>query len=391
MIRVIFKILAILVFLATGQEVCGQVNHFSRWEDYSAFQEDYRLDTTRSEQFYIRIRNANFFKNNEYASEFRTGSSITGLFIRPSLDYYLSPRTVIRAGAHLLKYYGRDEIERASPVLTIHHILNDHVSLVFGTIYGTVNHGLKEPVFGFEKYLLDNYENGFQFLFDYDGFRGDIWLNWEQYIKEGDPFQEKFTIGASTCFDLYHTGSLSLEMPFQALLRHAGGQIDNTSLPSGTQGNFLQGLRLELKGNGDFVNRLVLEQSWLQFAEINPGGHISIPYGFANYSVFKMDTKLGEIGFGYWRSTDFKAPHGEGLFLPYSDYREGFYLAEREILAVKYQYFAPLNDYLDFILRFEPYYHFHSGRIDHSFSVFLLVNTDFFLAEAGRRGQKTAR
>jgi hypothetical protein len=384
-IRIGLNILIILLYFSVPGAVTGQIAHYSRWDEYSAFQEDYRMDTARSGQFYIKLRNANFFKNNEYASEFRAGSSLTGLFIRPSLDYYLGPRTMVRAGVHLLKYYGRDEIDRTSPVLTIHHILNDHVSMVFGTIYGTVNHGLKEPIFGFEKFLVDNYENGIQFLLDYSSFRGDIWLNWEQFIKEGDPFQEKFTLGVSTYFDLYQDGAIKLGIPFQGLIRHTGGQIDNTNLPAGTKSNWLQGLVMEIKGDGGFVNRLVLEQNWLQFVEINPGGNITVPYGFANYSIFKMETKLGDLSFGYWKASDFEAPHGEGLFLPHSDYLDNFYMADREVLSVKYQYYAPLNKFLDFILRFEPYYHFHSGRIDHSFSVFLVVDTDFFLAGSDRR------
>lgn len=358
----------------------GQVSHFSRWENYAAFQEDYRIDTSKTDQFIIRFRNTNFFKNNEYASEFRTGQSITGLFLQPVLDYYAGPRTRIRAGVHLLKYNGRDEIERSAPILTIHHAINSHISMVFGTIYGTVNHGLKEPMYGFEKYLLDNYENGMQLLMDYDGFTGDLWLNWEQFIKEGDPFQEKFTAGFNTYFDLLRNGSFSIGVPFQALFRHKGGQIDNTTIPAGTQSNLLQGIKVEWNPGEGGINRIIFEQNWLHFVEINPGRHIEIPYGYGNYSVLRVGVGLGEFSLGYWRAKDFDAPHGEGLFLPYSDIKEDFYMAEREVISIKYQYHHSINDFLDFVLRIEPYYHCHSGRIDHSFGVFLLVDKEFFLA-----------
>ena len=54
----------------------------------------------------------------------------------------------------------------------------------------------------------------------------------------------------------------------------------------------------------------------------------------------------------------------------------------REVLSIKYQYHYKINNFLDFVLRIEPYYHFHSGRLDHSMGILLLVDSDFFLAKA---------
>ena len=100
--------------------------------------------------------------------------------------------------------------------------------------------------------MIENYENGIQFLLDYPDLIGDIWLNWEQFIKEGDPFQEKFTAGLNMYFDLYKGPNFRLGLPFQALFRHQGGQIDNTSLPAGTQSNFIEGFRVQWIQNDNF-------------------------------------------------------------------------------------------------------------------------------------------
>ncbi len=353
-----------------------------RWGDYAAFQEDYRIDSTMYDQFYIRIQNANFFKNNEYANEFKIGSSLTGLFLEPSIDYYAGPKTRIRAGVHFLKYNGRDEIDRVAPVLTVQHALNEHINMIFGTIYGTANHGLKEPIFGFEKYLTENYENGVQFLLDYPDLIGDIWLNWEQFIKEGDPFQEKFTAGMNIYLDLYKGQRFRFGIPFQALFRHKGGQIDSFTLPGGTQSNFVQGFKMQWIQDSRFIKHLSLEQDWCQFLEINLGTNIKITEGFGNFSVFTLGTSIGEFSLGYWKSIDFFAPQGEGLFLSTSSYQPDFYMPEREVLSIKYQYQYKINNFLDFVLRIEPYYDFHSGRLDHSFSFLLLVDKSFFLAKA---------
>ncbi len=376
------KILIIPLILVFPVVLIAQSKEFLRWGDYAVFQEDYRIDSNLHDQFYIRFKNANFFKNNEYANEFKIGSSLTGLFLEPTIDYYASHKTRIRAGVHFLKYYGRDEIDRVAPVLTVQHALNENVNMIFGTIFGTANHGLKEPIFGFEKYLIENYENGIQFLLDYPDMIGDIWLNWEQFIKEGDPFQEKFTAGLNMYFDLYKGSQFRLGIPFQALFRHRGGQIDRTTLLAGTQSNFLQGIKMQWIGNDHFIKHLSFEQDWCQFLEINPGNHLQITEGYANYSIAKLGAGNWEFSVGYWKSRDFSAPHGEGLFLSQSAYQPDFYMPGREVLSIKYQYQYKINNFLDFVFRIEPYYHFHSGRIDHAFSVLLLVDKNFFLAKA---------
>ena len=360
----------------------AQSNKLLRWTDYDAFQEDYRIDSSKYDQFYIKIKNTNFFKNNEYANDFKIGSSLTGLFLQPTIDYYAGSKTRISAGVHLLKYNGRDDIDRSVPVLTVQHALNKNINMVFGTIFGTTNHGLKEPIFGFEKYLLENYENGMQFLFDYPAFIGDVWLNWEQFIKAGDPFQEKFTAGANMYFDLYKGSHFRMGIPFQALFRHKGGQIDTSTLPGGTKSNFLQGFKLQFLRGDHFFYDISFEQNWCQFLEINPGDHVDVIEGYGNYSVLTLRSNAGDFSLGYWKSTDFASPHGEELFLSTSNYQPDFYMPDREVLSIKYQYHYSINDFLDFVLRIEPYYHFHSGRLDHSFGVLLLVDKEFFLANA---------
>ena len=360
----------------------AQENLRMRWSEYAVFTEDYHIDSSLRDQFYIRIKNTNFFKNNEFANEFRIGSSLTGLFVEPTIDYYASDKTRIRAGVHFLKYNGRDNIERTVPILTVQHSLNKNIDLVFGTIYGTSNHMMKEPAFSFEKYLIDNYENGFQFLFDYPDIKGDLWLNWEQFIKEGDPFQEKFTAGLSMDFDLYKSDNFILGVPFQMFFRHRGGQIDSSDLPASTQSNFVQGIKMQWFYGDKFFYNLVIEQDFFQFLEVNPGGHITIPYGSGSYSIVTLGSRIGDFSLGYWKSTNYTSPHGEALFHSNSKYNPDFYMKDREVLSIKYQYHYKINYFLDFVLRVEPYYHFHSGRMDHTIGVSLLVDKDFFISRA---------
>ena len=79
------KILIIKLILVIPTILVAQSSNLLRWEDYAAFQEDYRIDPNKHDQFFIRIKNVNFFKNNEYANEFKIGFE----FNRPvSRTYY---------------------------------------------------------------------------------------------------------------------------------------------------------------------------------------------------------------------------------------------------------------------------------------------------------------
>jgi len=253
--------------------------------------------------------------------------------------------------------------------------------MIFGTLYGTTSHGLPEPVYDFEKYLTDNYENGIQFLWDYPVFRGDVWLNWEQFIKQGDPFQEKFTVGANTVVEAWNWGGLQISFPFGVLFRHTGGEIDSTNLPAGTQSNMILGFRTEYSFDSRFFRSAWFNQQWIEFFEVNPGGHITITNGRGNYFRTGIETRIGSFEAGYWMANNYISPHGMPMFQSVSQKDPLFYLPVRELLTLKYELHKPLTSFLDFAIRIEPYYHFYTGRMDHSWSIYLKLNERFFLGK----------
>jgi hypothetical protein len=358
------------------------------WTEYGAFQEFSKADSVIPGSLNLRLRSTGFFKNNEYQNDFITGYTLVGINFEPVLEYHADRKATFRGGAHLLKYSGRDEFDRILPVLSLQYDRSDHFSLIVGTLYGTAAHGLPEPVFDFENYLINNYENGLQMLFKYPGARGDVWLNWEKFLKKGDPFQEKFTMGINTLFRLAGTSHFQLTAPFSAIFRHQGGEIDDTNLPASTRLNLSEGLRAELLFGEGFFKSMWVSHLYFQFQEINPGWQVAVPYGSASYSRMGLETKIGSLESGYWSSHDFISPHGMPLFQSVSTEDPGFFLSYREMLVVKYQYQANLTDYLRLAIRIEPYYLFDTRRIDHSWSVYLIMDEGLFLARTNhKRGE----
>lgn len=344
------------------------------WPEYGAFQEFSKNDSATAGSFSIRLRSTGFFKNNEYQNDFVTGYTLVGINFEPVLEYHADARATLRGGAHFLKYSGRDNFDRILPVLSLQYDQSDHFRFIIGTLYGTASHGLPEPVFDFENYLINNYENGLQLLFKYPYFRGDIWLNWEQFLKKGDPFQEKFTTGINTLFRMAGSDHFRLTAPFSAIFRHQGGEIDDTNLPASTRMNLSEGLRAEVIFGNGFFKSLWASQLYFQFQEINPGWQVTVPYGNGSYSRIGLITGIGSLEAGYWSSHNFISPHGMPLFQSVSQKDPEFYQPYREMLVLKYQYETNLTGYLRLAIRIEPYYHFDTRRIDHSWGVYLIFN-----------------
>ena len=354
------------------------------WPEYSAFQIPPRQESILEKSLNFRLRSTGFFKNNEYSNPFVTGSSLVGIFFEPVLEYHPDAKTTIRAGAHLLKYHGRDQFDRKLPVLSLQFDATDHLSLIFGTINGTVNHGLIEPMQDFESYLINNYENGLQLLLNYPRIRSDIWLNWEQFLKPGDPFQEHFTVGANSSFMLLNTKKFQITAPFSAVFRHKGGEIDTSPLHVTTYLNMVQGIRLNRILLNSFFKSAAISQHLVEFVEINPGNQVETPYGHAFYSRISLDTKIGSLEAGYWKALDYFSPHGMPVFQSFSPKDSLFHQPNRELLVIKYQYELNLTGFLKFVFRFEPYYQFDTGKIDHSLGVYLILDDAFFITRVKR-------
>ncbi|MBT3244606.1 MAG: hypothetical protein HN352_15770 [Bacteroidetes bacterium] len=376
-----FRILitGLLTFCTCTISGYGQINEFRKWKHYALFQEDFSIDTLRKDQIFVHINNLNFLKNNEYKNDYIIGQTLVGMFLEPSVDYYPDKKTRIRAGVHLLKYHGRNSFDKIAPIISVQHHANEHIDLIVGTIQGAANHGLLEPIMSFEKNLINHNENGLQFLLSYPWIQADVWLNWEQFIKTDDPFQEKFTAGANAYIKIHEEDQWHFGLPVQLLFRHSGGQIDASNLPADTQNNSSFGLFLEWIPDLPYLKSVSLEHQLLLFQEVNPGVHKQIINGQGMYSLLDADTKYGQFQLGLWQGYNYFSPHGEPLFLSSSLISDDNYSAERSMLTIKYQYQKKLNDFLDIALRIEPYYHFNTRRMDHSWSVYLLLSKDFFL------------
>lgn len=339
------------------------------------------LCDTCDRELSLHIESISFFKNNEYFNAFTKGFTGFGFNLKPTLDYYFTKNTKVSAGVYLLKYDGIDNFTQAIPILTIQQRLTPNLDLVLGSIYGTLNHQLEEPLFRFDRYYQNNVENGFQLLYHSAKIKSDLWLNWEKFIFVNSPYQEEFVLGNTNQFLLLQTKRLSIELPFHLMGAHRGGQIDSSPNPAISIVNAMSGL--DIKYNIGAKQSLSFKPLLFLYRGLGlpETGVNSLPFSKGNglYLKIHYQNKNMHSVLGYWTSNKFISSRGEYLFLSISDFDEGFSQEKRQLLTSKTEMQFPISESIKLVIRAEAYFDLMSLNFAHSFGTYFIINESFFL------------
>jgi len=213
--------------------------------DNSPFYRYQQVDSSKNGNLYLSLSHLSFNKDNEYFNKIADGYTLFGNQLSPKLVYFPADNVRLEGGIYLQKDFGNNRYSEIAPVLSVKVKYHD-LAMVFGTLEGSLNHNLLEPLYDFEKIMLDRLENGLQLLVDKKRFDLDFWLNWENMLYRGDSTQEKVSGGLSIATELYRSDKLYLSIPFQLTAMHLGGQIDASPLPLTTKLNGGGGVKLEI-------------------------------------------------------------------------------------------------------------------------------------------------
>lgn len=361
---------------------CG-IAHFAYTQnDNSIFCRDHNIYASDSNKLYLDIENANLFKNNEYFNNIVEGYTLIGYFINPRLTYYPFSKARIEAGVHFLKYSGLDNYTSATPIFTFQYSIGRGIDILLGTLYGSLNHRLIEPLYRFEGYMEQNIENGLQLLVNKKHFTTDVWLNWEKYIFTGDPFQEEFTLGTSSEVLLTDKSKrIGFSLPLQTLVAHKGGQITSSGNETETLVNTVSGFRLDYRTGLLFPERIGLHGYYVVYKDLSPVKLQRYNDGDALYPNIFIENKNMYLMVGYWYAKEFIAPGGEPIFQSvsqtYTTYRE----QDKELLTAKLIYRTDLSRDISMGLRFEFYYDIIHNIRDFSYGFHMIFNRRFFLKD----------
>lgn len=324
-----------------------------------------------------------FFRNTEYFNDFIDGYTLPGFRIEPRLQL-LSGNTKISGGAYMLKFGGRDNgFHKVYPVFTIHQKdVFPGFSIVAGTIYGREQHQLPLPLYRYDNMYDGSPEYGVQLLFQYPHLKGDVWVNWEQFIMPGDTIQERFTQGMNWHISLLDNEKVHLEIPVVSLFTHRGGQVDkgNNSYIQ-TLWNVGTGLSAHFNTSNSLLNYYELSALILHYSDASPtplepykAGTAFFPqatFGFANY---------WKLSAGWWLANRFITPRGDGLFSSLSTKNQGFMKPGRNIIFGTLNYERSLKNGLTTHLGAEAFYDYDSGKLDYTYTISLIFNRDFLIS-----------
>lgn len=370
--RKLLYLLCILLFIVNDKSV-GQTFDKHLITDYKILAED-------TNKLFLHVDNINYLRNNEYFGKVIEGYTLFGFNLAPKFTYSPNSKIKLTAGANLLSYYSRSDETKVSILLSFQYKLLPKLDFVLGNIYGTVNHKLIEPLFDFERYLSNNIENGIQFLWNGNRFTADLWLDWEQQIFYGDPFQEKFNVGLSSNFILFENDKNELSIPFQNLVRHEGGQINsNSSALLKTIYNNALGLSYSRNISSKYIQNIKLSSYWVNYQDLSPTQVQMFIDGDGSYSTLELFNKSFDILFGYWYGHQFIAPIGNPLFESYS--RNDIFVEEpvRNIITNKISYQKNIFKGINLGFRFDSYYDLDDSNFEYSWSILLVYNGKFLL------------
>jgi hypothetical protein len=325
----------------------------------------------------LRIKSVAFFKDNEYVNKIGTGKfqmisalplfadksqwiegyTLTGYFLQPELVYSPTQKVTLKAGAHMLRYSGRDKLSRFRPTFSASVNLTSKTSLTVGTLNGSDSHKLADPHFNYEKLYNRYTEDGFQLIHKDEHFFSDTWINWENYIFRGDSVREIFTFGESfrytsaPIFDF-----IQIEAPLQLQFKHFGGQISDFPGQVETYLNVAGGLRV----NFDIARKKygVVGLEYLQFMNSVPKliPAATISKGHASWLRFHYEYKSLKINTSYWRGHNFYSPNGNEIYASILDISSKYVVPDRKIITGAVSVSVLPESFLELFLGFEAYY-----------------------------------
>lgn len=349
-------------------------------EANSAFMHYQKFEKTDSTKLFLRFENFNFVKNNEYSGDFSDGATWIGYLATPKLVYYPTSKIRIEAGIHLQKYSGREAFTNTEAAFSVNYMASDKSQLILGNLNQDKNHLLSEPMFEPERFFTDDAESGIQWLYQSKRIHLDTWINWEQFILEGDPFQEKFTFGISSKYQLNNPSSQNnLSIPLQVIFTHRGGEIDSSDDGVQTIGNFSSGLSFTRTVENSRIKSWNIRTLAYYFSDNSSEKEYIFDKGHAFYPQISASTKHSKFTLGYWNAYHFASSKGSELFQSVSYSIPGNYEDRRELATLKYYYERKISNGIHLGGKMDLYYDLKNSSESYATAIYLRINGDFFL------------
>jgi len=320
-----------------------------------------------AENLYLKLNNLNFVRNNEYSNPIIEGYTLIGYFLQPEIIYIPDEKVSVSLGAHLLSYSGTGRFSKIKPVFSTTFSFSDSTFFRIGTLTGSDEHRLQDPHFNKERLYTDFAEDGLQFRSSGKRYFSDTWLSWQNFIFRGDNKREILTAGESFRYLLPRIApNLRIEVPFQLLIKHFGGQISDYDQQVETYLNMALGIRAGIDAGKSPDSMAGIECIYFSGNSLTKNSPWDINKGYAGwYKLFGI-YKNASLEAGYWHSDNYYAPDGNFIFSSVSDRFEDLVISERSLITGSFNLTLPWKDMLEFTFAFDGYYDTDLRRFDNA-------------------------
>ncbi|MEI6276406.1 MAG: hypothetical protein WCP08_10470 [Prolixibacteraceae bacterium] len=339
------------------------------------------FEPAKTGNFSAVVDNLNFFKNNEYKSEYVVGYTLSGAWIRPKLLYYPDKNLRLELGAQVLTYSGREDYE-VHPWFSVLYKPVKGLSFRMGNLDQDCNHGIADPVMDSEHFFKEKPEAGIQAKYNSLRVNTDFWIDWQKVIFKGDPFKERFVFGTVASFTLFQTDQLKLTFPLVFNGVHEGGEIDSAPGLAETHIVVSEGLKYEYKTGGPLIKSGRLEFSFLQ--STYPQSKTALPgkSGLAFYIQTAMNTDWGSFGTGFWQGNRFYTPLGNPIFQNGAKGQSEATSLNR-FWVFSYRYDHKIFDQSKFGFTSDMFYNPVTQKLSNSAALYLMVNLSVIFRKTG--------
>jgi hypothetical protein len=353
---------------------------FSQVDNTSLYQNQYD-DTLEEEMPYFKLQGLGYNKDIENFGPMIDGYTLFGLQFNPQLGYQLSKDLSIEGGVYLRKDFGYKDFNEVLPTFSIRYHKRDF-KMIFGNLDGSLNHGLIEPIYAFERLITNRMETGVQYIVTKKKFDAELWIDWQHMLYRLVNDYERLLVGINTNWFKVKTDKFEFRVPIQGTGRHNGGQIARGGYINGPD---VEGVYTHLNGSVGVFYKHNLDKKHLKsvYFDTRYVGNMNNTKDTSVY-IYKRygDGMLANVGinvFGsdlmlsYWYGSDYISEFGGALYSSESSSitYAGTYKSFRNYLILRLTSKFKLAKQVTLTLRTEPQWDIDFRRFSCDFGLYI--------------------
>lgn len=364
-----FRIYILFFFSITA--ICGSAQTFNK-----TYYPKFETENAEGKKIGISVYNNNFVKNNEYFGNLNSGITYIGSILKPEIVWKPVQNLNFKAGWYGRYFYGSNKIDASVPIISVSYEFLKNFTLNIGAINGDLRHEYLQPLYGIDNYFCKKPEYGVQLLYNSEKFYADIFMDWENFIYPGDTNQEIINGGLIAKYFLFDK---KLSVNLQSVLRHYGGQVNNSNSLVTSAVNIAGGLNYSLQLGSKYLKQIDLRAWAIQCTDLSSIGYMPYKQGYAVYAGAEFSNDYCSLNLAWFNGKYYFAPLGENVFQSISSINNWYLEDDKNLIQSSLLLHYPIANGISIGVHFESFYQTLQNRFDFNYGLNLAINqTHFF-------------